>query len=885
MNMQKFYESIPRGKHDKPMLLSDPSQPILVDINDIDGLFAMLKKELVGCTVTIPFSKPMSETLGRVMVDGRKVACAVKEARIAGIPVWWMGAKVTGVLNAYGQRATMTVSGFVDQDGNEMLPATFTLQAVEKVQPLPQYAAHEKIALQAAEDGIVLLKNNGVLPIAADAALNVFGKGMHEFRACALGAGKIIARYTVRFLEAVRASGLSLNRDLVDYYACGEDILPTRELLEQARSRSDTAFLVISRSMGENIDASSRKGDYNPTDAEAALLQCLCAEFLHVVVILNTGYPLATDWLEEKGVDAILYVGYGGMRCGEAVVNVLTGKVNPSGKLPDTWARRFEDIPSSKNMYDAVDGKDYIATDEGDHWLDTVYEEGIYVGYRYFSTFGKRVGFPFGWGLSYTDFSVEGGNVRYDGTCLLLKAEVINMGSRAGRETVQVYLKKPDGVLEKPALELVEFEKTRLLQPGEMQSFSFCVPEMAMTSFSEEESAYLMEPGEYRVYVGNSSASCREAGSFFLKDKKIVRRVEHLMAPIVPIHTLSQRDETSYPEGRGTYIKEIHCLEPVRTPKEYPVTFGPESNAAHISFTEVQRDPARLKEFVSALTVKELARISICADSGWSVEGTGEAGRIAHPEGLGLPTFVVADGNSGVNLKKRNIGMPSGVTMCATFDKVLIEEAGRIIGEEAKELGIGLILGPGFNIHRNPICGRQPEYFSEDPFLAGKMAAAYARGMESAGVGACYKHFLCNNAETSRKRNQSVVPERALREIYMAAFRYAMEEYQPVSVMTAYNAVNGTFTSEDPELIQGFLRNELAFRGFVMTDWNSYDTASVPKMAAAGNCWITPGSKDDTYPAMLEKAVADGTLPVARLRENVYYLLSAILTLQTRRKS
>ena len=885
MNMQEYYEKIPRGKQDKPMLLSDPSQPILVDINDIDGPFAMLKKQLVGCNVVLPFSKPMSDVQGTVLLDGRPVGSVVCKFPIAGMSVWCLGVKTASRLDVYGQRSVMTVSGFVDADGNEMLPATFTLEAAEKVLPCPEDAAHEAIALQVAQDGIVLLKNDGVLPVGKKSLLNVFGKGMYEFRTSAMGAGKICPRYTVGFLQAVRESDLRLNERLAEYYACGEDILPTQELTEDARSRSDTAFMLISRSMGENIDASSRKGDYNPTDEEKALLKDLRSNFAHVVVILNTGYPIATDWLEEAGADAILYTGFGGMLGGQAIVDVLTGKVNPSGKLPDTWARRYEDIPSSKNMYDAVDGKDYIATDEGDHWLDTVYEEGIYVGYRYFSTFGKRVGFPFGWGLSYTDFSVEGGNVRYDGTRLLLKAEVINMGSRAGRETVQVYLKKPDGVLEKPALELVEFEKTRLLQSQEMQSFSFCVPEMAMTSFSEEESAYLMEAGEYQVYVGNSSATCKKAGSFTLTQKKIVRRVEHLMAPIVPIRTLSQRDEDSYPEGKGTYIKNIHHLEPVRTPKAYPVTFRRKSDAERIPFAEVQRDPARLYEFVSALTVKELARISVCADSGWSVEGTGEAGRIAHPDGLGLPTFVVADGNSGVNLKKRNIGMPSGATMCATFDKTLMEEVGRVIGKEAKSLGVGLILGPGFNIHRSPICGRQPEYFSEDPFLAGKMAAAYARGMESAGVGACYKHFLCNNAETSRKRNQSVVPERALREIYMAAFRYAMEEYMPASVMTAYNAVNGTFTSEDPELIQGFLRNELAFRGFVMTDWNSYDTASVPKMAAAGNCWITPGSKDDTYPAMLEKAVADGTLSVARLRENVYYLLSAILTLQKRSKS
>ena len=247
--------------------------------------------------------------------------------------------------------------------------------------------------------------------------------------------------------------------------------------------------------------------------------------------------------------------------------------------------------------------------------------------------------------------------------------------------------------------------------------------------------------------------------------------------------------------------------------------------------------------------------------------------------------MIVTDGNSGVNLKEGNIGMPSGVTLASSFDKKLMEKVGRVIGEEARELGVQLILAPGMNLHRNPLCGRHPEYFSEDPYLAGVMAGSFCRGLESAGVGGCYKHFLANNAETGRKRNQSILSVRAIRELYFRAFEYALEIHEPVSVMTSYNAVNGLFTSCDPELIEGLLFDECGFEGFVMTDWNSYDSADVAEMAAAGNSWITPGSEDDTYVREIEAAVRDLRLPLGQLQENVLRLMRGLIKLERLRQN
>ena len=279
---------------------------------------------------------------------------------------------------------------------------------------------------------------------------------------------------------------------------------------------------------------------------------------------------------------------------------------------------------------------------------------------------------------------------------------------------------------------------------------------------------------------------------------------------------------------------------------------------------------------MSQLSVPELARLCVCASAGWGMEGIGEAGSMFQIEGLGIPRFPVSDGNSGVNVNVKNIGMPSGVTLCASFNKELCEDVGRVIGQEAKALGVPMILAPALNIHRNPLNGRQPEYFSEDPYLAGLMAGHYSRGLESAGVASCVKHMIGNNCESTRKRNQSVISERAIRELYFRAFQYAMEVHMPASAMTAYNAVNGCPTAADADLMLGLMREENGFDGYFMTDWTTYDTVDVAAMIQAGMSWVTPGSLDETYTAPIVEGVHNGTIALDRLRENVAFMLKTI---------
>ncbi len=413
-------------------------------------------------------------------------------------------------------------------------------------------------------------------------------------------------------------------------------------------------------------------------------------------------------------------------------MEILDGRTNPSGKLPDTWSLDYGDIPASANFYQPPSAEEAPGAGS-QYYIDTWYEEDLYVGYRYFETFAKPVMYPFGFGLSYTEFDI--------------KAEM---------------------------------------------------------------------------------------------------------------ETLSKK-KSGLPAGNQSGIREgAKTLELKSVRRQYPAK------------------PVETDHIVSEMSVEELARLSVCASHGWGMHEKGEAGRIYRLEKYEIPSYVVADGNNGVNIHKPNIGMPCSNTVCATWNSKLAYEVGRVIAEEAKENEIQMILAPAMNIHRNPLNGRHPEYFSEDPYLAGIMAGNQSKGLEDQGISSCVKHAAANNSEASRKRNHSLVTERALREIYLRVFEVALSVHQPDAMMTGYNAVNGCFAAEDEELIQGIFRKEFGFNGFVMTDWESYETIDIAAAIQAGNCWITPGSQDRTYVDPIIEGVKNGTIEESRLRENAGYMLNVI---------
>lgn len=877
-----FFNNIPRGKDDKPFLLLQSAE-IAADCDEPDGQLSMLDPEFSGC-VTLSFSKPIDKAInGEISIDGHAVRYFHRFLDYAGgLPL--LGAYVYPFLDAYDHVYTLHVEGFTDTDGNVMNPMDVPVRTAAKTVPNPADAERDAVSLQAAEEGIVLLKNeNAALPL-RPGVLNVFGVGLHLFRSCGVGAGKINSRYTAGLKRAVRESkDYTLNEALADFYKNGDDNLPDEKLLTDARKQSDTAIVVLTRFGGENTDCSTAKGEFYLSDGEERMIKTAAERFDKAIVVLNTPCPTDVSFAEKYGVDALIYSGFGGMLGGVALLNVLSGRANPSGKLTDTWAVDYRDIPSSKNFYDcAKDGPRYGA--DVDVWLDTVYEEDIYVGYRYFETFGVRSAFPFGFGLSYTKFAVEGGKPEFDvEKGLTVTARVKNVGSVAGKEVVQVYIGKPDGKLEQPARELVEFEKTSALKPEAEEILTFNVPIRHMVSYDESKAAYVLVAGQFGVFVGTSVADAKKVGSFDVENEIIVKQVVNRLRPVEPIKTLTKRDPIgSFPTGERSGVKDVHKIEPARVNAVYSAPDVPAPEKP-ISFRQVLENPDLAAAYVAGLDAEALCRLSVCANPGWNMSSNGASGHLAIPANTDICPFTVADGNSGVRVDPKNTGFPATVVYSATFNKQLVYAIGRILGEEAKERDVDLITGPGMNIHRNPLNGRNPEYFSEDPYVTGVMAGNLGAGIEDTGTGAGYKHCLANNCETSRKRNQSIITERAIREIYFRAFELAMETHKPVNIMTSYNAVNGMHTAADTELIRGMLREENGFDGFVVTDWNTYDSCDLVEIILGGNNWLTPGSSDDKFTKPLEEAVESGRLPLPILRESAAYLLKTIAVLRRRK--
>jgi beta-glucosidase len=800
---------------------------LVYNIDDIDGQLYILERRFSGCVIA-GFSKPMDESVyGRITCEGwelpKGILATVAWAggtQILGIPVY-------RICTDYDRSYLLHIEGFKDAGGMVMKGQDITVKTLPRSKPDPAYAAHDEAALRAAQEGIVLLKNTGgALPLPPDSTVALINAD--QFRLSAAGAGRINPRYRVGFLSAVEG----YSRFTMD-------------------DKADTGIVVISRGSGENFDNNAVKGGFYLTAEEEETIAGLKNRYRKTVAVINSGYPMDLRWVEKYGIDAVLWCGFPGMLGGRALVEILDGRVNPSGKLPDTWSLDYFDIPASANFYRAPEGVLPLGTDSP-LYIDTYYEEDIYVGYRYFETFNKPAAYPFGFGLSYTQFSTAG---HLDE--MRVTVTVKNTGSVSGKEVVQVYAKIPEDKLEQPAKRLVGFAKTRLLSPGEEEKLVIDITKDSLASFDTGSARWIMEKGLYELFAGGSVKDCSPCG-IMLREEETLKQVENLMSPPVPIQTLSKQNP-AFPNGTRSGIKEnVKELTPAAVRKCYAEP-GIENN-----------------DIVNKMSIADLARISVCASHGWGMHGRGEAGRLFNPEGYDIPPFVVSDGSNGVNINKPNIGMPCSNTVCATWNRELAYEVGRVIAEEAKENGIQMILAPAINIHRNPLNGRHPEYFSEDPYLTGIMAGYHSKGLEEHGVSSCLKHAAANNCESSRKRNHSIVSERALREIYLKVFEVAMSVHKPDGLMTAYNALNGVFTACDEELIQGVFRREFGFEGFVMTDWNSYDTADVAASVQAGNCWMTPGSKDNTYVTPIIKGIEENKINPERLRSNVWYLLRVV---------
>lgn len=686
---------------------------------------------------------------------------------------------------------------------------------------------------QAAAEGIVLLKNEGVLPLKKEEETAFFGRVQNDWFYVGYGSGgDVNPPYRVSPMDAFREKGVRFHEALAQTYAAWsqthvppaaewaqwpaslEEMPLSRKQIESAAQTSETAVVFLGRAMGESMDNQAMPGYFYLTDAEKDLLNQVSTVFSKTVVVIDAGSILDMSWTDDPKIGAILYAFQGGMESGNALADVLYGDVNPSGRLTDTVARCYEDYPASGNFGAA----DY-----------NVYQEDIYVGYRYFETFARnRVLYPFGFGLSYTTFALKTCYALEDGECILRTA-VTNTGSLPGKEVVQVYAAPPQGKLGKPLRNLAAFGKTKLLSPGETETLEFRLNPADFASFDDSgvtghKSAYVLEPGDYMLYVGGDVRMARQAGVWRLDALRVTKQLTAQAAPTAEFLRMKPQETASglvpvyEPVLRRETSRKADIL--AHLPEETPFT-----GDRGIGFADVRNGSASLDDFVAQLDIRELDAIT--RGEGLMDSPLGPAGNAGVLGGTtaslrerGVPTITTTDGPSGIRLACYASLLPCGTALASSWNPALVEKLGVRFGREMAERGSDILLGPGLNIHRDPLCGRNFEYYSEDPYVSGVMAAAMVRGVQSnPGRSACPKHFACNNQEWMRNQTDSRVSERALREIYLRGFELCVARAKPLTLMTSYNKVNGVWAHYHYDLVTNILRGEWGYDGLVITDW------------------------------------------------------------------
>ena len=699
------------------------------------------------------------------------------------------------------------------------------------------WAHYAALARQAAAEGCVLLKNDRqALPLKKGERVSVFGRIQLDYYKSGTGSGGAVnTRYVTGILDALKSCpDIIVNEELEAVYRdwaaghpfdkgagwaqepwCQEEMPVSKELAVKAAAQSDAAVVIIGRTAGEDKDNSAKEGSYLLTVQEKDMLGTVCGVFSRVIVLLNVGNIIDMKWVKEYNPAAVLYVWQGGQEGGAGAADVLTGAVSPCGKLSDTIAYDIADYPSTAGFGDPE---------------KAVYSEDIYVGYRYFETFAKdRVLYPFGFGLSYTQFSIDTSEFSVKDDGFTEKVTVKNVGHMPGKEVVQLYVEAPQGKLGKAARSLCAFAKTKTLSPGESETIDITVPFGRLASYDDSgrtgyRSASVLEAGTYIIHTGSNVRCTERSGSFSLMETRIVEQLTEACAPVTafdrlhPVPSLGGYTASYEPVPLRTYSMKERSAADVPSALAYTGDRG-------LKLGDVLDGKTTLDEFLSQIPDADL----ICLTRGEGMNspkvtpGTGAAfgsvtDSLLH---FGIPTACCSDGPSGIRMDCGAIAfsLPNGTLLACTFNEALNEELFAMQGLELRKNRIDTLLGPGLNIHRNPLNGRNFEYFSEDPLLTGKMAAAQLRGMQRYGTTGTIKHFACNNQEFCRTEIDSIVSERALREIYLKAFEIAVKEGGAYFVMSTYGALNGLWTAGNYDLLTTILRREWGFDGAVMTDW------------------------------------------------------------------
>ena len=789
--------------------------------------------------------------------------------------------------------------------------------------------AHRKLAKEAAGEGIVLLINEGILPLKNSTPIALFGAGAEKTVKGGIGSGDVNNRENISIYRGLKEAGISITSEtwLTDYlkyydlarnkwkdivlnaaktvdnpfdaYAENPFVMPEgREINDNDIKGAEAVIYVISRISGEGKDRRRIEGDYYLSKREQEDISYLDKKNIPIILILNAGGPIElTDLLQKtENIQAVLNVSQLGQEGGYAVADVLLGKVVPGGKLTATWAKRYNDYPYAEE-YSYLNGN--LDIEE--------YKEGIYVGYRYFDSFGVEPLFPFGYGLSYTTFDIRFEGLRIHKENIELEVEVKNTGKLySGKEVVQVYVTLPQNEIEKEYHRLIGFAKTHILQPKETQKITIKINQKEFASFSEQQHAWMIEEGRYGIWIGNSSVSLKQVAGITVSEQVVLERTKTVefekKAPFedLSISSLSQNKQRQH-------SSENDMLE---------ISFVPQKEEKQFYQKKYAKDQT-VEELIPLLYGNITKGTSTLGSAGIRVPGSAGETTEELEEKYGIPSLIMADGPAGLRLRQSyevdketdtvyGIGVfgslengflepmeyhenadiyyqyctafPVGTALAQTWNVELMQKFGEAIAVEMKEFYVDLWLAPGMNIQRNPLCGRNFEYYSEDPFLSGSMAAAVTKGVQSTeGCGVTIKHFACNNQEDNRMGVDAYVSERALREIYLKGFEIAVKQSDPVAIMSSYNLINGVHAANSKDLCTVIAREEWGFNGIIMSDWNTTvpEDGSIPwKCVAAGNDIIMPGNNEDDE--SIRVAYENGKLSEEEIRECAGRILAIV---------
>ena len=812
--------------------------------------------------------------------------------------------------------------------------------------------AHSDFIRQIAGECMVLLENDGVLPLAGPQKVALYGNGARATVKGGTGSGEVNSRFSVCVEQGLEEAGFTVTTKswlaeqdrlikeefdgymadvhqrasamgIPDFFVMFNEHFIPKALAPFQEAEGDLAIYVLGRNSGEGSDRCAEEGDYELTKAETELLTALGRSYKKVILLLNLGGVVNAAALKAiPGISAILLISQSGNMGGHIVADVLLGKSIPSGRLTDTWAENYMDYPSSANF-----------SHNNGNWNDEYYTDGIFVGYRYFDTFNVTPVYPFGYGLNYTSFTMQTLGAAADEKKVSVTVKVTNTGSFAGREVVQVYGSAPAQGLEKPMQVLCGFGKTRLLQPGEEQTLKVSFDLTNLESYDPAKAAYVLEAGEYVIRVGVNSRSTHVAAVLRLDETALTKQVKNICPLDQEFEEIScagvkpWKPENEEQEKAAAPVFTLCAGKIPSVTVEYagePEPFAPAGTDHVITLEEVRDGKYTMEQLVSQLTVEEMAEWCVgSARDNENVIGSaskavpGAAGETSlalayrgvrdminadGPAGLRLVPHFRTDaegkllpGGSGMsgmpeNFPPRQEGdvdyyqyctaIPIAWLLASSWDLELIEKCGDVVGAEMETFGVRVWLAPGMNIHRNPLCGRNFEYYSEDPLLSGLCAAADVKGVQKhPGVGTSIKHYFANNQEDNRMFCNAHIKERAIREIYLRNFGVCIEASQPMTIMTSYNLINGVHGANCYDSITCYAREECGFQGYVMTDWFTsnarisggmakpnpiYPCASSPLCIYAGNDVQMPGSEGNIQDIIT--AVKDGSLKLGYLQ-------------------